>query len=76
MTKNQGKWWLAVIVMCCLAPSAFAGRDHGCDPHSRGRDRCQQVPEGGSAAIFLLGGGLTAVGAMFIKSRMAKPTQS
>ncbi len=33
------------------------------------------VPEGGSAAVYLLGVGLTCFGAMFLRSRIAKPTQ-
>jgi len=78
MSTSKGKWWLALVVICSLAPAAFAShgrdRDRGCDPH---RDRhCQQVPEGGSTAIYLLGAGLTCFGAMFIRSRMAKPGQS
>jgi hypothetical protein len=77
MKNSKAKWWLAAIVICCLAPGAFAdhgrGRDHGCDPRSR--SRCQQVPEGGSTAIYLLGAGLTCFGAMFLRSRTAKPAQ-
>ena len=30
MTKSRGKWWLAVVVLCCLAPATFAIR---CDRH-------------------------------------------
>jgi hypothetical protein len=90
MRNKNGKWWLAVVIACCLAPAAFAnpGRDHdelryperGCNPQSRAR--CQpaqpavQVPEGGSAAVYLLGAGLTCIGAMFLRSRAAKPTQA
>ena len=75
MNNRNGKWWLAVA-LCCLAPMAFAdrGRNQLCDPHSR--KACQQAPEGGSAAIYLLGAGLTCFGAMFLRSRIAKPTQS
>jgi hypothetical protein len=36
----------------------------------------QQVPEGGSAAIYLIGAGLTCFGAMFLRSRAANPAQS
>jgi len=77
MTNRRGSFWLAIVMVCCLAPAAFADRDHrrghGCDPHER---NCQQVPEGGSTAIYLLGAGLTCVGAMFLRSRVAKPAQS
>ncbi len=75
MKNRYGKWWLAVV-LCCVAPAAFAGGRGrgGCDPHSR--KGCQQVPEGGSTAVYLLGAGLTCFGAMFLRSRVAKPTQS
>ena len=75
MSKSQGKWWLAMVVVCCLAPGAFARRDHGCDAHRRDKDRhCQQVPEGGSTAVYLLGAGLTCFGAMLLRSKVAKST--
>ena len=77
--KNS-KWWLAAILIGCLVPTAFAGqggrdRDRGCDTHNRNK-HCQQVPEGGSTSIYLLGAGLTCFGAMFLRSRITKPAQS
>ena len=76
MKNDKGKWWLAVIAICCLTPTAFADRDHhhGCDGRLQ-RD-CQDAPEGGSTAIYLLGAGLTCFGAMLVRSRIAKSTQS
>jgi len=80
MINRNGKWWLAVVALCCVSPAAFASfnqQNHrGCEPRSR--ERCQQVqvPEGGSTALYLLGAGLTCVGAMFLRSRTAKPSQS
>ena len=73
MSNKNRKWWLAVVALCCLAPAAFA-HDRGCNSYSR-RD-CRQVPEGGSTAIYLLGAGLTCIGAMFLRHKVAKPTQS
>lgn len=74
MNNRKGKWLLAVAVLCCLTPAALAdrGRDRGCEP----RKRCQQVPEGGSGAIYLLGAGLTCFGAMVLRNKVAKPAQS
>ncbi len=72
MDNRMKKWLLAAILSVCLAPATFADRDHhhhGCDPHSRD---CQQVPEGGSNFVYLLGAGMTCFGAMFLKSRIAK----
>jgi len=74
MSNKSGKWLLAVVAVCCLAPAALAHHDRGCEPHSS--KNCQQVPEGGSTAIYLLGAGLTCIGAMFLRSKMSKPTQS
>jgi hypothetical protein len=77
MNNKNRKWLLAVVALCCLAPAAFADRDHGrgCDDRHSRRD-CRQMPEGGSTAIYLLGAGLTCVGAMFLRSKVAKPAQS
>jgi hypothetical protein len=78
MKSGKGKWWLAVIAVCCLTPAAFADwghHHHGCDGQSQ-REDCQGAPEGGSTAIYLLGAGLTCFGAMFVRSRIAKSTQS
>ena len=76
--KINRKFMLAALFLLCLAPTSFAVRpnrdhDHGCDPR---RQRCQQVPEGGSAAIYLLGAGITCLGAMVIRSRSLASTQS
>jgi hypothetical protein len=68
----NSKLWLAAVVLLCLAPSSFAGnpKDRGCDDR-RGR-KCQQVPEGGSALIYVLGAGIACVGAVISRSRTAK----
>lgn len=74
--KKSSKFILAALFLLCLAPASFAGkpRDRGCEPR---RDRrCEQVPEGGSAAIYLLGAGMTCLGAMVIRSRSQKAIQS
>jgi hypothetical protein len=85
MRNSTGKWWLAAILIGCLAPAAFAERrghghgDGGGGGGGCGEDRhgdCRQVPEGGSTAIYLLGAGLTCFGAMFLRSRIGKPAHS
>src|SRR5215470_13329007 len=66
--KRLSKKLVAVLaVLVCLAPFSLGDkpRENACRP---GR-RCQQVPEGGSAAIYLLGAGLTCLGAMVLRSR-------
>ena len=85
MKNSSRNWCLAVITLCLFVPAALAARgrdgggggdhhDHGCDGRSH-RD-CQDVPEGGSTAIYLLGAGLTCFGAMFLRSKAARSTQS
>jgi len=77
MNKVARKWFLVSSLLLCLAPLSFA-LDHGpdenkdkgkCKPH----DNCyQNVPEGGSPAMYLLAAGLTCLGAMSIRPRSTK----
>src|ERR1019366_8900657 len=72
MNNKNWKWLLTVVALCCLTPGAFAVTRPGpCAVASK----CTAVPEGGSTAVYLLGAGLTCFGAMFLRSRLAKPTQ-
>lgn len=80
MSNVARKWWLGAALLACLVPSSFAFQkikdDPGHDTCKPG-DKCRQnVPEGGSAAIYLLGAGLTCLGAMYIRSRSSKPKLS
>jgi len=83
MINSRGKWWLAAVVLCCLAPATFA-HEGRCDRHDwdwnwdkdKHCAKTSSVPEGGSTAIYLLGAGLTCFGAMFLRSKLAKPTKS
>jgi len=74
MSNVARKYWLAVALLMCLVPSSFARpTDDKCKP----ADKCRQsVPEGGTAAIYLLGAGLTCFGAMYIRARSSKPSLS
>ena len=69
-SNRNGKWWLAVVAMCCLAPAAFANQAQ-LKPKPT-----QRVPEGDSTATYLLGAGLTCFGAMLLRFTAAKPTRS
>jgi len=85
MRDSKKKWWLALVLICCLAPATFAdqeqhqrpdrdnlpGQNHGCDPRD---ERCQPrpIPEGGSTTIYLVGAGLTCFGAMLLRSKQAE----
>jgi hypothetical protein len=78
------KWWLALVALLYMIPGAYAKPDRGayglttadraqrCDDRHWSANKCQQVPEGGSAAVYLLGAGITCLGAMFLRSRASK----
>jgi hypothetical protein len=72
MNKINGKLLLAAVAIGCLVPSAAAAvaPDHAL------RNFNWQVPEGGSALVYLVGAGLICFGAMFLRSKLAKPPQS
>ncbi len=78
MKSTRKLKFLPVLFLACLVPASLAAKPnnqgHGCD--SKQNRRCQQVPEGGSAAVYLLGAGITCLGAMVIRSRSLKSTQS
>jgi hypothetical protein len=68
MKNKSGKWLLTLVAIACLAPAGVAA--------TTSKPDCVRAPEGGSAVIYLLGAGLTCFGAMFLRSRFAKPSQS
>lgn len=75
MRNLNRKCLLAALVLMCLTPLSFAAkpnRDRGCDDRRR---NCRNVPEGGSALIYVLGAGITCVGAMVVRARNAAPTE-
>ena len=65
------KWWLTAIALLLLLPAATATMS---PPVSHQRHRqCRNVPEGGSALVYVLGAGITCLGAMVVRSRSTKP---
>lgn len=80
MGKMNRKWWLALVALLFMVPGAYAAkpdRARKCGEHWNGRNCLQvQVPEGGSAAVYVLGVGITCFGAMFIRSRVSRPSLS
>lgn len=75
MNHVARKWVLGASLLLCLMPMSFAldrdpDMDHRkCKPHD---DCSKQVPEGGSAAIYLLAAGLTCAGAILLRSRSSR----
>jgi hypothetical protein len=77
-TPMHRKWWLALVALLCMVPGAYAtkpDRARRCGEHGNGKP-CRQMPEGGSATVYVLGAGITCLGAMFIRSRVSKPSLS
>jgi hypothetical protein len=80
MKDIMRKWWLTLMVLLYLAPAAFAIEDH----NNLRRDhplpiqnfQPWTVPEGGSSLVYVLGAGVTCLGAMLIKSRIADSSLS
>jgi hypothetical protein len=67
------KFWLTSMAVLLLLPAAFATPGKS---HQRHREALGvTVPEGGSALVYVLGAGLTCLGAMVLRSRSAKPKQ-
>ena len=75
MQNVNRKWWLGLVALLCLAPAAFPVQDHN-NYRKRRDDQFATVPEGGSALVYLLGAGVTCLGAMLLRSRVAKPKES
>jgi hypothetical protein len=65
MRNINRKWWLPVLAALLLMPVAFA----------KPKPEKQHVPEGGSALVYVLGAGMTCLGAMGVRARLARPKQ-
>ena len=70
MNNVNRKFWLMAGALLCLAPAAFAGGP------SRSHTRTVPVPEGGSALVYVLGAGITCIGAMLVRFRAVNRQQS
>jgi hypothetical protein len=68
MRKINQKWWLTVMALLFLLPATFATAKPKLKPHV-------SVPEGGSALVYVVGAGMTCLGAMVVLSRSARPGQ-
>lgn len=69
------KWWLTSIALLLLLPAASATISPLRYHHER-RQTSLNVPEGGSALVYVVGAGITCLGAMVVRSRSARPKQS
>jgi len=74
VTRGKGRWWLGVLALLCLTPvlstAQRADKNKGCT--ARDYYKCQQVPEGGSGMVYLLGTGIACLGALLVRSRVVK----
>lgn len=72
MKNMRREFWLTGAVLLSMSLPVFAVQPHHektCDNHGPRERRCMQVPEGGSALVYLLGAGVTCAAAMLIRSR-------
>ena len=71
------KCWLTSLALLLLLPAAFATpvKSHQRHRQSLADPPTLTVPEGGSALIYVLGAGMTCLGAMVVRSRCARPKQ-
>jgi hypothetical protein len=75
MTVKEPKKWLLLGALVLLTPVftlAHSPKDGGCGVGQK----CRQVPDGGSAASYLLAVGATCLGAMLVRSRFDKSRSS
>jgi len=75
MTVKEPRKWLLLGALVLLIPvfsvAQPSNNAKGCE--YRDYRKCRQVPEGGSAAGYLLAVGATCLGAMLVRSRAGKP---
>lgn len=72
MKSMRREFWLTGVVLLCLSLPVFAVQprpEKACDARGLRERKCMQVPEGGSALVYLLGAGVTCIAAMLIRSR-------
>lgn len=67
------KSWLTLVALLLVAPAAFATVS---STSHRQRSKHWNVPEGGSALVYVVATGITCLGAMAVRSRFARPKQS
>lgn len=74
MRTKVVKCWLAIIAFVLLMPLLSAAEESdgkkGCEPSHQ---KCKvAADEGGGAAAYLLGVGLTCLGGVFVSSRLRR----
>lgn len=77
MKSMNRKWWLALALLCLAATTACPTEDaeKAKNNHQQSKKNLT-VPEGGSSLVYVLGAGVTCLGAMLVRSRSAKPKES
>jgi len=73
IVKARKNWLLAgalVFLIPVFSVAHPSDKDKGCS--FRDSKKCRQVPDGGSAATYLLAVGATCLGALMVRSRFDK----
>jgi hypothetical protein len=78
MNNMNRRWWFALALLCLAPITTFAGQERSKvrDYHKQAENYRSTVPEGGSSLVYVLGAGVTCLGAMLVRSRSAKPKES
>jgi|ERR1022692_2116433 hypothetical protein len=80
--KNMNrKWWFALVLLCLAATTACPPQDTEKSNSSHLQSKKNQnqhltVPEGGSSLVYVLGAGVTCLGAILVRARSVKPKKS
>ena len=76
MRMKAVKCWLTILGFVLLTPVLSSAHEthKGCDPYDYYHHKCNKVTaeEGGSAAAYLLGVGVTCLGGVLISSRLRR----
>jgi hypothetical protein len=76
MKGMNRKWCLALVLLCLAATTACPTQDEATLKNNQRSKENLKVPEGGSSLVYVLGAGVTCLGAMLVRSRSAKPKKS
>jgi hypothetical protein len=76
MKSMSRKWWLALALLCLASTTACPVDDAEKPKNNHQQSKNSTVPEGGSSLVYVLGAGVTCLGAMLVRYRSVKPKES
>jgi len=77
MKSMNRKWWLALALLSLASTTACPVEDAEKPKNNHQQSKkYRTVPEGGSSLVYVLGAGVTCLGAMLVRYRSVKPKES